>query len=135
MPGIFYRSADGLRDFEYGPTLFTPHMRHSALKLDGSTLIVVYSNAGDCPESLLLSTIDLTPHWHDWQATPPVIILQPEYDYEGVHLPRQASQRGIARKPVCQLRDPALYSEHDQTYLLYAVAGESGIAIAEWQDE
>ena len=30
-----------------------------------------------------------------------------------------------------QLRDPAVYVEDGRTYLLYAVAGESGIAIAE----
>ena len=32
----------------------------AALKLDGSILSVFYTNAGDCPERILLSTIDLT---------------------------------------------------------------------------
>ena len=32
---------------------------------------------------------------------------------------------------VNQLRDPAVFVEGDHVYLLYAVAGESGIAIAE----
>jgi len=32
---------------------------------------------------------------------------------------------------VNQLRDPAIFEEDDRVYLLYAVAGESGIAIAE----
>jgi hypothetical protein len=32
---------------------------------------------------------------------------------------------------VNQLRDPAIYVEDDRIYLLYAIAGESGIAIAE----
>jgi hypothetical protein len=37
---------------------------------------------------------------------------------------------------VNQLRDPAIFEEDGRTYLLYAVAGESGIAIAElWPDE
>ena len=31
---------------------------------------------------------------------------------------------------VNQLRDPAIYVEDERIYLLYAVAGESGIAIA-----
>ena len=31
---------------------------------------------------------------------------------------------------VNQLRDPAVYEEGNDVYLLYAVAGESGIAIA-----
>jgi len=29
------------------------------------------------------------------------------------------------------LRDPAIFEENERVYLLYAVAGESGIAIAE----
>ena len=34
------------------------------------------------------------------------------------------------------LRDPAIFEEDGRVYLLYAVAGESGIAIAElWPDE
>ena len=32
---------------------------------------------------------------------------------------------------VNQLRDPAIYQEDDKTYLLYSVAGENGLAIAE----
>jgi hypothetical protein len=32
---------------------------------------------------------------------------------------------------VNQLRDPAVFDENGRTFLLYAVAGESGIAIAE----
>jgi hypothetical protein len=32
---------------------------------------------------------------------------------------------------VNQLRDPAIFSEGHQTYLLYTVGGEAGIAIAE----
>jgi hypothetical protein len=41
------------------------------------------------------------------------------------------SERGWAPEPVCQVRDPAIYCEGDKTYLLYTVAGESGIALAE----
>ena len=33
--------------------------------------------------------------------------------------------------PVNQLRDPAIYEEDGRVYLLYTVAGERGIALAE----
>ena len=33
--------------------------------------------------------------------------------------------------PANQLRDPAIFQESGHTFLLYAVGGESGIAIAE----
>jgi len=131
MPGVFYRSRDGLTGFEEGPTLFTRNMRHSALKLDGNILFVFYTNAGDCPERILLSTIDLTSDWMGWTALEPIIVLEPELDYEGGNLPREPSKRGLVTKPVCQLRDPAIFREEGRTYLLYSVAGEYGITIAE----
>ncbi len=131
MPGIFYRSRDGLRCFEQGPTLFTTNMRHSALRLSGSILLVFYSNVEDCPERILLSTIDLTPDWMNWRASEPVTVIQPKTGYEGADLPPEPSIRGWAPQRVRQLRDPAIYEEDGRTYLLYSIAGESGIAIAE----
>ena len=131
MPGVFYRSRDGLTNFEEGPTLFTRNMRHTALRVDGQTLSVFYTNAGDCPERILLATIDLTPDWMTWVASEPIVLLEPELAYEGGELPREPSKRGLVMEPVCQLRDPAIFSEDGRTYLLYAVAGEHGIALAE----
>lgn len=131
MPGIFYRSKDGLTSFEQGPTLFTPNMRHAALRLVGDTLHVFYTNAYDCPESILHVTIDLTPNWMEWQTSEPELVLQPETDYEGGNLPLEPSERGWIDEPVRQLRDPCIYEEVGKVYLLYSVAGEAGIAIAE----
>ena len=131
MPGVFYHSRDGLTNFEEGPTLFTRNMRHTALKVDGQTLSVFYTNAGDCPERILLSTIDLTPDWMTWVASEPIVLLEPELAYEGGELPHEPSKRGLVMEPVCQLRAPAIFYEDGRTYLLYAVAGEHGIALAE----
>ena len=131
MPGVFYRSKDGLTNFEEGPTLFSKNMRHSALKLDGDQLSVFYTDVGDAPESILRTTIGLSPDWRDWRTSPPVTLLAPETDFEGVDCAREPSVRGLVHGRVRQLRDPAIYREDGRTYLLYAVAGESGIAIAE----
>ncbi len=130
MPGIFYRSPDGLQNFEQGPTLFTPDMRHCAVYCQGDTLFVFYSNAHDCPERILFTRIRLTADWHTWETTPSTLVLAPERDYEGGHLPKLPSTRGLASEPVCQLRDPAIFEEDARLYLLYSVAGEFGIAIA-----
>lgn len=131
MPGIFYRSNDGLQNFEQGPRLFSENMRHNALKTDGNVLSVFYSNVGDCPERILLATIDLTADWWQWQASKPTVVLEPEQVYEGADLNCEPSVRGLVEKPVRQLRDPAIFQEDERTYLLYAIAGERGIAIAE----
>jgi len=131
MPGRFYQSADGLTDFETGPVRYTPDMRHAAVKLDGNVLSVFYTIAHDCPERILLTTIDLTGDWMEWQPSEPITILAPETDYEGGNLPLAPSERGPINEPVRQLRDPAIFREDGRTYLIYAVAGEQGLALAE----
>jgi len=135
MPATFYRSTDGLADFVPGPTLLSPNIRHSAVRVVGDRLEVYHSRYGDCPEHILLSTVDLTGDWTNWRADEPITILQPETDYEGADLPLEPSVRGWAPEPVRQLRDPAVYEEDGRTYLLYAVAGEHGLAIAEMTED
>lgn len=132
MPGRIYRSKDGLTGFEQGPLLFNPRMRHSALLKRGRLLYVFWTQVGDAPESIRLSTIDLSPPWTEWNATePPRVVLRPERGWEGADRPIEPSLRSVAYGKVNQLRDPAIFEEDDRVYLLYAVAGESGIAIAE----
>ena len=135
MPGVFYRSRDGLTGFERGPTLFGDNMRHTAVDVDGDTLRVFYTNAGDSPEMILLSTVDMGEDWLGWRASEPVMVLEPETVYEGTELPAAPSSRGIVTEKVRQLRDPAIFREGGETYLLYAVAGEQGIAIARVEEE
>lgn len=62
-------------------------------------------------------------------------MIEPEFDWEGVELSLEPSYRGTIMGPVRQLRDPAIFEEAGHTYLLYSVAGEYGLAIAElhWQ--
>lgn len=134
MPGTFYRSTDGLTAFEQGPTLFTPDMRHAALKLGGNVLSIFYSNAHDCPERIVLSTIVLEPDWTTWRASEPVTVLEPETECEGANFSLEPSVRGWAPLRVRQLRDPAVFREEGRTYLLCSVAGEHGIAIAELKE-
>lgn len=131
MPGQLYRSRDGLTAFEPGPLLFNPSMRHSALLKRGDRLYVFWTQVGDAPESILLSTIDLSPPWTQWKDSGPRVVLRPERDWEGSDRPVEPSLRSTAYGKVNQLRDPAIFEENGRIYLLYAVAGESGIAIAE----
>ena len=51
MPGVLYRSRDGLTGFEQGPKLFGDNMRHSCGgRRSATSLRVFYTNAGDSPE-------------------------------------------------------------------------------------
>jgi hypothetical protein len=131
MPGQFYRSKDPLSGFVEGPRLFNPNMRHAALLKRGNTLFVFWTQVGHAPETIMLSTISLSGDWQKWSASRPVEVLRPERAWEGADAPAVPSLRSTAYGHVNQLRDPAVYEEDGRTYLLYAVAGESGIAIAE----
>jgi hypothetical protein len=131
MPGQFYRSKDGMHEFEPGPTLFNPNMRHSAVMKRSGELWVFWTQVGEAPERILLSRIDLTGDWHSWKESTPIEILRPERSWEGADAPLVPSVRSTAYGQVNQLRDPAIFEEDGRVYLLYAVAGESGIAIAE----
>lgn len=130
MPGVFLRSRDGITGFERGPQLFSRAMRHAAVRVEGSTLQVFFTNAGDCPERILSATIALHDDWHTWQESEPTVVLEPETAYEGADLPLAPSVRGAINHRVRQLRDPALFRDDTGDYLLYCIAGESGIALA-----
>lgn len=139
MPGVFYRCDSsspvfGVDAFSKGPTLFTPDMRHSAVCVVNNALHVFYSNVGDCPESILHTTIDISGHWLDWRAGNTRIVLSPVTEAEGVNAPRVPSLRGMADKPLYELRDPAFFEDEGRCYLLYCVAGEQGIGIAQLHD-
>ena len=98
----------------------------------GDTLTVLYTNGGeDPPDKILATTIDLRGDWMAWRTGEAVTVLEPERDYEGADLPLVASIRGEISTGARQLRELALYLEGGRLYLLYAVAGESGIALAE----
>lgn len=130
MPGVFYRSRDGLDGFELGPILFPASFRHCAVHVIGHVLQILFTKAGDCPERILHATVDLRPDWSEWRASEPEEVLRPSLPFEGAGLPAVPSQRGPVFEPVCALRDPAIFVEQDRSYLLYAAAGEQSIGLA-----
>jgi len=132
--GHLYRSADGQAGFEAGPTVFPDEMRHPAVHRDGDKLTVYYSNRNDRPERIFRSTVGLTADWTEWEPRNETLVLKPDTDYEGDGRPVEESVSGFSRTPVCQVRDPAVFDENGDLYLLYSVAGERGIAIARIQE-
>ena len=133
--GQLLKSKDGISPFDPGPDLVPADngrtLRHAAVYMHGDTLSVFYSRIGDEPERILVSQVKLTGDWTKWKASPPQTVLQPERDYEGGSLPLRPSVIGDAPGRVRQLRDPCIFEDDGHLYLLYSVAGESGIALAE----
>ncbi|TGQ50403.1 hypothetical protein EN836_29355 [Mesorhizobium sp. M1C.F.Ca.ET.193.01.1.1] len=129
------RSSDGLSGFEEGPVVLPGSRwirpRHVAVQKSGGALIVYYTRKGDAPERVLCGSIDLSGDWLRWTVRGRTELLRPGTDFEGAGLPVGRSRRGAAKGRENALRDPAIFEEDGRTWLLYAVAGESGIALAE----
>ena len=111
--------------------LFNKDICHSALLKKGDSLHVFWSQVGDVPERILMSTIDLSVDWREWRETESIEVLCPERPWEGASAPLEPSVWSVAYGNVNQLRDPSIFSEDDRNYLLYSVAGENGMGIAE----
>jgi hypothetical protein len=92
-------------------------------------------SVGDQPERILRSRITLRSEWTEWSVSEAREVLRPERSWEGAELPLAASVRGAALEPMRQLRDPGIFEEEGQTWLLYSVAGGSGIALARLESE
>lgn len=131
MPGLLYKADDRFSGFTSGQDLFNPNKRHHDVLVRGNTLYVFWTQVGDAPEQIYVSTVDISKPWEEWTASDPEVVLMPEYDWEGADMPVEPSQRSTAYGRVNQLRDPDVFEDDGHTYLLYCVAGEAGISIAE----
>ena len=132
--GVLLRSQDGIRKFEVGPEII-PQQRHAAVLGLKDELQIFYSRGEDCPERILVSTMNLAGDWKSWRPSDPIEVMRPETAYEGGDLPLRPSRFGSVHEAVCELRDPAVFRDRGKLYLLYTGAGESCICGAELIDE
>ncbi|RWB70643.1 MULTISPECIES: sulfotransferase [unclassified Mesorhizobium] len=131
-----FRSSDGLSGFEQGPVVLSGSLgrlppRHLAVQKSGRWLRIFHTRKGDAPERIFHGTIDLSRDWKRWRVRGSDELLRPGTDFEGADLPLRPSRTGAATGRESALRDPAIFEEDGRVWLLYAVAGESGIALAE----
>ena len=105
---------------------FIPMMRHAAVLVEDEKVYVFYTVVGEAPESIYCSELDID---NGWELKNTEKILTPTYQCEGSHLPLIASRFGSTVN-VNELRDPCIFVDDYQKYILYSTMGESGIAIA-----
>jgi len=130
MSGRLYVSDHPTTGYRSGPCLALPGMRHPAVWVEHDRLHVFFSRVGDAPERILVSTVELVEDWNAWRPSKEQTVLFPKEDYEGVSERVAPSTFGAAHTLVRQLRDPFVFEDEGELYLLYAVGGERGIAIA-----
>jgi hypothetical protein len=126
-----YTDRDLMPEDRQSPDALHHRMRHVGLDLRHHELDIYYSSVGDQPERIRRTSIDLRSDPTDWRGSPVLEVLCPEQDYEGVSQPNEPSTGGADHEAVHQVRDPYVYNEEGRKYLLYSVAGEKGLGIAE----
>jgi hypothetical protein len=131
MPGQLYRSPDGLGGFEEGPRLTEEPIRHHAILEHEGQGYLLWTRVGDRPERILVSSLNLDARWQDWRLGETREVHRAEKPWEGADISPDASSYGAIMQRVNQLRDPAIFQQAGKIYLLYAIAGEQGIAIGE----
>lgn len=120
IDGVIYRKENG----EFTPLFnLIDNIRHSAVYVNKNILHIFYSKVGEAPESLYICVIK------DWEIISNYKFKEPEYDWEGSKQPKDKSKFGMALGFVNELRDPYIFEEDNNLYLLYSYGGESGIAI------
>ena len=109
----------------------SPYMRHAAVLLCSNELWIFYSRIGDKPERILLSRVKVDTDWLRWKASlPPQEVLRPEMKWEGVDYKIKSSKKGVSVKEQA-LRDPFIYVEDGNFYMLYSGSGEEAIGLAQ----
>jgi hypothetical protein len=103
---------------------FLPRSRHTAVHIDGDIMYIFYTLVKESPERIYVLKLV------DWIPVSNYELIRPEFTWEGSELQNINSQYGMSHGFVNQLRDPAIYEESGEVYLLYSYGGESGIAIA-----
>ena len=130
--GALFRSRDGITSWEERSLPLDRSGRHWAVLLRSEVCHFCYTRWGDRPESILWAPMTLTDDWQQWRLTERETVLRPEHDWEGANEPLRVSVNGAATGRLNELRDPYLFEDSDGTsYLVYAVAGECGLALAE----
>jgi hypothetical protein len=136
--GAILRSPDGIAHFDRISDAVSRvandrqkqiSFRHGGALLEGNHLSVFFSRIGDAPEQILVTRVDLSGDPSSWKASVPSPVLAPEMEWEGTKFELVRSTF-TGQTNVRQLRDPYIYEESGKRFLLYSVAGETGIALA-----
>ena len=105
-------------------------MRHIGVDVFGQWLTIYFSCVGHRPERILRTTVEMKGEPATWRARGVADVIRPETDWEGANFPLAYSKGGRSREPERGLRDPAVFRDGAEAWLVYATAGEHGLGIA-----
>jgi len=102
------------------------NIRHTAILVEDDMIYLFYSLIGDLQESIYCCNLNI----NNFITTNKYKLLKPTLKYEGYNFTKKNSKIGMEKKFVNQVRDPGIFINKRDKYLLYSVSGEKGIAIA-----
>jgi len=129
---LWTQRADALIPMETNPLGGPILPRHSWVHPMGDRLEVFLTRVGDVPERIVVVEVDARdPDFRSWrQVAPAHELLRAELPWEGSGITPEPSSYDWAPEPVNQLRDPYVFEQDGELYLLYSGAGEQAIGIA-----
>ena len=104
---------------------FIKNLRHTGVLVEANNVFIFYSLIGEIQESIYCSVLDLS----NYNLNNTYKIIKPSLEYEGSNILKKKSIEGIELNYVNQVRDPAIFINKSEKYLLYSVSGEKGIAL------
>ena len=122
-------------DGEFKPVFeFLPNSRHTATYVKNDKLYLFYTTIGEAPESIYYCRIKVDEDVSNWEVQSINKLTKPNFEFEGSGSQLFPSQLGsstlkFGEKKLNELRDPCIFIENDNVYLLYSFNGEGGIAL------
>ena len=110
--GLLYRNNnnDCTRNFTKKASLIND-MRHAAVYVDGTHVLLFFSKQGDNPERIRFLDLNTKGRGDpgNWKRSNSVDVLKPEKSWEGAGLNTGSSKGGVSYSDVEELRDPAIF--------------------------
>lgn len=107
-----------------------PFTRHTCVLVINMVIYVFFSSVTDNPEHIKVGELIINEKNNECSITNIKTIIEPELYYEHHNSEFIKSDYGGTNNFVRQLRDPYVFNDDKDTYILYTVCGEKGIAIA-----
>jgi len=130
---VIYQSDSHYGDFKEIFNIL-PKSRHTAVYIKDDYLFIFYTLVGDAPEQIYYCKLKLSDDIEDWDVISNHILTPPQFKFEGADSQLIPSNFGSATHrygelSLNELRDPCIFEEDGDVYILYTFNGEAGIAL------
>ena len=133
IDALIYESDDWFGEFKPCFNILE-NVRHTAVYVKGDILYIFYTIVGDTPESIYYCKLKIDEDINNWEVISNHNLAKPQFYFEGAGSRMIPSMFGSATARyglmnLNELRDPCVFEDNGNLYLLYTFNGEAGIAM------